>query len=206
MILISGKQQSIKIKVELSNPEFEKTESEASQVELEKNARKFLSALHGYWKLHDMNTTICSWPEATSDAIYSFSPKHFEQMDKLLQWKRDIYDIIKGSIIINMIVPTVESLDDLWRMYNNKELKNLLESILITGLKNKFHLTSLGTEVTISEEDYNQVKRVLRKRPSPSSETTRSPQQPGQHSIPQESEAKPIIPRESTAIAKPSQG
>ena len=192
--------------MELSNPEFDETEPEVSQAELEKNARQFMTALLKYWKLQNMNATICNLPEMSADAMLSFSWKQLEQMDKLLQLKRGIYDIIKGSIIINMIVPTVESLDDLWRMYNNKELKNLLESILMFGLKNKFHLKSLGIEVTISEEDYNQVKRVLRKRPSPSTETTQSPQQPGQHPIPQESEAKPMIPGESTEIAIQSQG
>ena len=69
----------------------------------------------------------------------------------------------KGSVIIILDCPTLDSLEHLWNDYLAGHLDNLAERYLITNeMKKKFDLETVSLKTTILEEDYLNCKEALK--------------------------------------------
>ena len=70
----------------------------------------------------------------------------------------------KGSVIIILDCPTLDSLEHLWNDYLAGHLDNLAERYLVTNeLKKKLNLETVCLKTTIVEEDYLNCKEALMK-------------------------------------------
>ena len=70
----------------------------------------------------------------------------------------------KGSVIIILDCPTVDSLEHLWNDYLAGHLDNLAERYLVTNeIKKKLNLETVCLKTTIVEEDYLNCKEALKK-------------------------------------------
>ena len=68
----------------------------------------------------------------------------------------------KGSVIIILDCPTLDSLEHLWNDYLAGHLDNLAERYLVTNeMKKKFDLETVSLKTTILEEDYLNCKEAL---------------------------------------------
>ena len=68
----------------------------------------------------------------------------------------------KGSVIITLDCPTLDSLERLWNDYLAGHLDNLAERFLVTNeLKKKLDLETVSLKTTILEEDYLNCKEAL---------------------------------------------
>ena len=69
----------------------------------------------------------------------------------------------KGSVIIILDCPTLDSLEHLWNDYLAGHLDNLAERYLVTNeMKKKFDLETVSLKTTILEEDYLNCKEALK--------------------------------------------
>ena len=76
----------------------------------------------------------------------------------------------KGSIVIILECPTLESLEHLWSDYRSGHLDKVAERYLVTDkIKKKLNLETICLETTIDEENYLNCKKALMKLPSPCS-------------------------------------
>ena len=79
----------------------------------------------------------------------------------------DVYGLLlvtvgKGSVIIILDCPTLDSLEHLWNDYLAGHLDNLAERYLVTNeMKKKFDLETVSLKTTILEEDYLNCKEAL---------------------------------------------
>ena len=79
----------------------------------------------------------------------------------------DVYRVLlvtlgKGSVIIILDCPTLDSLEHLWNDYLAGHLDNLAERYLVTNeLKKKLNLETVCLKTTILEEDYLNCKEAL---------------------------------------------
>ena len=68
----------------------------------------------------------------------------------------------KGSVIIILDCPTLDSLEHLWNDYLAGHLDNLAERYLVTNeLKKKLNLETVCLKTTMVEEDYLNCKEAL---------------------------------------------
>ena len=67
----------------------------------------------------------------------------------------------KGSVIIILDCPTLDSLEHLWNDYLAGHLDNLAERYLVTNEMKKFDLEIVSLKTTILEEDYLNCKEAL---------------------------------------------
>ena len=73
----------------------------------------------------------------------------------------------KGSIVIILECPTLESLEHLWSDYRSGHLDKVAERYLVTDkIKRKLNLETICLETTISEENYLNCKKALLELPS----------------------------------------
>ena len=115
-----------------------------------------------YWKLFKaLSDTVASGFK--NELLHSICIVR-KDLDRLVQYERDILGIESGSIIINMDVPSPEALDDLRRMYTSGELKKIIDSLLKNKLEVQFMLGHLQLKVTVSalEGDYQKTRAKLK--------------------------------------------
>ena len=93
-----------------------------------------------------------------------FSNAQLYKLYDLLRYNRGIIDILAGSIIVKMTLPTLEAAHDLWNMFTTEELKKVYEVMLVPFLSQTFGLSLLELDVTVSEEEYHTACRNLQKR------------------------------------------
>ena len=75
--------------------------------------------------------------------------------------------VCKGSIVVSLRCPTIESLKHLWSDYRSGDLNKLAERHLVTdGMKKKLKLEKSYLKVTIDEENYLNCKKALMELPS----------------------------------------
>ena len=78
-----------------------------------------------------------------------------------------VLTVCKGSIVISLRCPTLESLEHLWSDYRSGDLDKLAERYLVTDdMKEKLKLEKSYLKVTIDEENYLNCKRALMELPS----------------------------------------
>ena len=75
--------------------------------------------------------------------------------------------VCKGSIVVSLRCPTLESLEHLWSDYRSGDLDKLAERYLVTDdMKEKLKLEKSYLKITIDEENYLNCKRALMELPS----------------------------------------
>ena len=75
-----------------------------------------------------------------------------------------VKSVQKGSLILTVECPTLESLERLWNDYQSGCLNDIAESYLVTDeLKRKLGLDHVKFRITIEEENYLICKRALMK-------------------------------------------
>ena len=75
-----------------------------------------------------------------------------------------VKSVQKGSLIITVECPTLESLERLWNDYQSGCLNDIAESYLVTDeLKRKLGLDHVKFRITIEEENYLICKKALMK-------------------------------------------
>ena len=68
----------------------------------------------------------------------------------------------RGSVIITLDCPTLESLEHLWSDYRSGHLDNVAERYLVTlEMKKKLNLETISLKTTIAEENYLNCKKAL---------------------------------------------
>ena len=73
-----------------------------------------------------------------------------------------VKSVQKGSLIITVECPTLESLERLWNDYQSGCLNDIAESYLVTDeLKRKLGLDHVRLRITIEEENYLICKKAL---------------------------------------------
>ena len=73
-----------------------------------------------------------------------------------------VKSVLKGSLIITVECPTLESLERLWNDYQSGCLNDIAESYLVTDeLKRKLGLDHVRLRITIEEENYLICKKAL---------------------------------------------
>ena len=77
-------------------------------------------------------------------------------------YRVNLVTVGKGSVIIILDCPTLDSLEHLWNDYLAGHLDNLAERYLVTNeMKKKFDLETVSLKTTILEEDYLNCKEAL---------------------------------------------
>ena len=95
------------------------------------------------------------------------SPSTSEGLSALFEYLEKVYDLFveyvqKGSLIIAVECPTLESLERLWNDYQSGCLNDIAESYLVTDeLKRKLGLGHVRLRITIEEENYLICKKAL---------------------------------------------
>ena len=90
-----------------------------------------------------------------------------EDLKSFIDHLVDVYGVLlvtvcKGSVIIILDCPTLDSLEHLWNDYLAGHLDNLAERYLVTNeMKKKFDLETVSLKTTILEEDYLNCKEAL---------------------------------------------
>ena len=75
-----------------------------------------------------------------------------------------VKSVQKGSLILTVECPTLESLERLWNDYQSGCLNDIAESYLVTDeLKRKLGLDHVKFRITIEEENYLICKKALMK-------------------------------------------
>ena len=78
-----------------------------------------------------------------------------------------VLNVDKGSIVISLRCPTLESLEHLWSDYRSGDLDKLAERCLVTDdMKKKLKLETSYLKTTIGEENYLNCKKALMGLPS----------------------------------------
>ena len=73
-----------------------------------------------------------------------------------------VKSVQKGSLILTVECPTLESLERLWNDYQSGCLNDIAESYLVTDeLKRKLELDHVRLRITIEEENYLICKKAL---------------------------------------------
>ena len=73
-----------------------------------------------------------------------------------------VKSVQKGSLILTVECPTLESLEGLWNDYQSGCLNDIAESYLVTDeLKRKLELDHVRLRITIEEENYLICKKAL---------------------------------------------
>ena len=73
-----------------------------------------------------------------------------------------VLNVDKGSIVVSLRCPTIESLEHLWSDYRSGDLDKLAERYLLTDeMKKKLNLETSYLKTTIDEENYLNCKRAL---------------------------------------------
>lgn len=92
------------------------------------------------------------------------SLKICKTLESMCKHGRKVKDVYEGSVVIRLSCPTLVSLEDLWNMYQSRELENILYKAFITdSLKNKFHASDIQLTVTLCHEQYHICRRWLGK-------------------------------------------
>ena len=83
--------------------------------------------------------------------------------DNLIKiYKVLVLTVCKGSIVISLRCPTLESLEHLWRDYRSGDLDKLAERYLLTDeMKKKLKLETSCLMTNIDEENYLNCKKAL---------------------------------------------
>ena len=90
-----------------------------------------------------------------------------EDLKSFIDHLVDVYGVLlvtvcKGSVIIILDCPTLDSLEHLWNDYLAGHLDNLAERYLVTNeMKKKLDLETVSFKTTILEEDYLNCKEAL---------------------------------------------
>ena len=73
-----------------------------------------------------------------------------------------VKSVQKGSLILTVECPTLESLERLWNDYQSRCLNDIAESYLVTDeLKRKLGLDHVRLRITIEEENYLICQKAL---------------------------------------------
>ena len=73
-----------------------------------------------------------------------------------------VKSVLKGSLIITVECPTLESLERLWNDYQSGYLNGIAERFLVTyEIKRKLGLDHVRLRITIEEENYLICKKAL---------------------------------------------
>ena len=120
------------------------------------------------------------------EAIEGFSNQIVQACDKLNVHSRDdleglksltghlieaygvhVVSVRKGSIVIILECPTLESLEHLWRDYRSGHLDKVAERYLVTDeMRKKLNLETIWLKTTIDEENYLNCKKALMELPN----------------------------------------
>ena len=164
---------SIRIKIEVSDCEFQAGQPQVTWTEIETHGRKLLNQYCDFWKKYKKFTLAdpfqeISDTEHTAEYVLNLH-KYFLRLDKLeslLKFSREVFNVTEGSIITHISVPTIESLEDLWKMYNTNQLAEIFMALLEDTLRGRFLLSTLELKVTVLEEEYSHIKRRFSKQAS----------------------------------------
>ena len=94
-------------------------------------------------------------------------PSTLEGLIALLEHLVEVYNVSvksvqRGSLIITVECPTLESLERLWNDYQSGYLNDIAESTLVTDeLKRNLGLDHVRLRITIEEENYLICKKAL---------------------------------------------
>lgn len=73
-----------------------------------------------------------------------------------------VLNVDKGSIVVSLRCPTLESVEHLWSDYRSGDLDKLAERYLVTDdMKEKLKLEKSYLKITIDEENYLNCKKAL---------------------------------------------
>ena len=161
------------MKIEVSDCEFQAGQPQVTWTEIEAHGRHLLKQYFDFGKKYKEYTQVGPVPEIsdadntkqylTNLCIYLKKLKDFEP---LLKYSREIFKVTEGSIITHISVPTIQSLEDLWKMYNTNQLADIFTALLEDKLVERFVLSTLELKVTLLEQEYSQIKQQFSKQAS----------------------------------------
>ncbi|XP_044175066.1 uncharacterized protein LOC122958338 [Acropora millepora] len=78
-----------------------------------------------------------------------------------------LLNVCKGSIVVGLRCPTLESLEHLWSDYRSGDLDKLAERYLVTDeMKERLNQETIYLKTTIDDENYLNSKKALMELPS----------------------------------------
>ena len=168
--MITGDVSTIRIKIEVSDCEFQAGQPEVTWTEIETHGRKLLNQYFDFWKKYKKCTLpypIQEISDSVPTAEYIINLHNYflrlDELESLLKFSREMLKVTEGSIITHISVPTIESLEDLWKMFNTSQLTEIFTALLEDKLVERFLLSTLKLKVTVLEEEYSQIKRRFSK-------------------------------------------
>ena len=158
-ISLIGASGTVEVKIEIASCTVTPP---VSWTDIEAYGKIYLKNVVKYWKIYKTLSDTMELSGFENELLHSICIMR-NDLDRLVQYERDIVGIESGSIIINMDVPSPEALDDLRRMYTTGELKKIIDSLLKKKLEAKFMPDHLELKVTVSalEGDYQKTRGKL---------------------------------------------